>query len=392
MSERDENSGDGTVAADFVPFSRPPLGAREAAAASAAVLADRVGSAGSASTHCEQWLEGQTGAARAIVTHSATSAIEMSMLLLGVGDGDEVIMPSFCFPSVANAIALRGGVPVFVDIRSDTLNLDERAVDAAVGERTKAIIAVHYGGVASAMDEMHAVADSRGIAIVEDGAHALLAYDGDRSLGTLGAFGALSFHETKNVTSGEGGALLVNDERSVERAEILADNGTDRARFLRGEVDAYRWIDVGSSFRMSDITAAILSVQLDRAAEITERRVHIWERYHAGFADLEAAGIVRRPKVPERCRHNGHLYFLITRSREIRDRLLQELTEAGIQAARHYEPLHLAPAARALAVTRGPLPETESAAERILRLPLWPELQDCVVDRVIDQTVRLLAR
>lgn len=374
-----------------IPFNRPPLGSAEAEAAGQAVLAGRVASSGPAGARCERWLEDQTGAARVILTNSATSALEMSMLLAGIGEGDEVIMPSFSFPSPANAVALRGGVPVFVDIRPDTLNLDERLIAAATTEKTRAILVVHYGGVASAMADIQAIADSAGALVIEDAAHGLLASIGDRALGSLGAFGALSFHETKNVTSGEGGALLVNDERFVDRAEAVADNGTDRARFLRGEVGAYRWIDVGSSFRMSEISAAVLAEQLRRATDITERRMHIWSRYHEGFVDSEKAGFVSRPQVPDRCRHNAHVYFLRTPAREIRDRLLSRLKEAGIQAATHYEPLHLAPAAQNHAAVRYALPETEAAAEQIVRLPLWPEMTDAMVDRVVSLTADALA-
>jgi dTDP-4-amino-4,6-dideoxygalactose transaminase len=390
MGDRDAQPGEAS-AEEEIPFSRPPLGTAEAEAVAQAVLADSIGSSGPMSVRCERWLEDRTGASRAILTNSATSALEMSMLLAGIGDGDEVIMPSFCFPSPANAVALRGAVPVFVDIRSDTLNLDERRIAAAMTAKTKAILVVHYGGVASAMDEIRAIADAAGALIIEDAAHGLLASTGGHALGSLGAFGALSFHETKNVTSGEGGALLINNERFVDRAEVLADNGTDRARFLRGELDAYRWVDVGSSFRMSEIAAAVLTVQLRRAADITERRLHIWNRYHTGFADAENAGRVGRPSIPAGCRHNGHLYFVRAPSREIRDRVLSRLKDVGIHAARHYEPLHLAPAARNHAAVRHPLPETEAAAERVLRLPLWPGMTDAMIDRVISETVDALA-
>jgi dTDP-4-amino-4,6-dideoxygalactose transaminase len=390
MPERHLKAAEGSEA-DEIPFNRPPLGGDEAEAAARTVFSTRVASCGPAGVRCERWLEDQTGAARVILTNSATSALEMSMLLAGIRDGDEVIMPSFSFPSPANAVALRGGVPVFVDVRPDTLNLDERLIEAAVTAKTAAILVVHYGGVASAMEEIQAIADTAGALVIEDAAHGLLASMGDRALGSLGTFGALSFHETKNVTSGEGGALLVNDERFVVRAEAVADNGTDRARFLRGEVGAYRWIDVGSSFRMSEISAAVLAEQLRRATEITERRLHVWNRYHAGFADSEKAGHVRLPQVPDGCRHNGHVYFLRTSAREIRDRLLSRLNEAGIQAVRHYEPLHLAPAAQKHAAVRHALPETEAAAEQILRLPLWPEMTDAMVDRVIAETVGALA-
>ena len=276
---------------------------------------------------CHQWIEQQTGCARALLTHSCTSALDLSALLLDIKSGDEVILPSYTFVSTANAFVLRGAVPVFIDIREDTLNLDERLIEAAITPRTRAIVPVHYAGVACEMDTIIAIARRHDLRIVEDAAQAIMAEYKGRAPGALGDLGCFSFHETKNITSGEGGCILVNDPALVPRAEIVREKGTDRGRFFRGEVDKYTWQDVGSSLLPSEITAAYLWAQLEQAQRITRERRTIWQRYHEMLAPLERQGLLRRPIVPADCRHNGHLYYILLQSRTDRQAVLDELGE-----------------------------------------------------------------
>jgi dTDP-4-amino-4,6-dideoxygalactose transaminase len=299
----------------------------------------------------------------------------MAALLSNVGRGDEVIMPSYTFVSTANAFALRGATPVFVDIRPDTLNIDEGLVEAAITSRTRAIVAVHYAGVGCEMDPLSNIADSRGILMVEDAAQGVLATYRGRPLGGIAALGALSFHETKNVLSGEGGALLLRDDDFVQRAEILREKGTNRSAFFRGQVDKYTWVDVGSSFLPSELTAAFLWAQLERAADLTTRRLAIWNTYHEAFADLEDSGYVRRPIVPQHCRHNAHMYYLLTSNLAERQRIIRDLAAEGIGAVFHYVPLHDSPAGVKFGRAPSPLPVTNTTSERLLRLPIWAGLE-----------------
>lgn len=303
-------------------------------------------------------------------------------MVAGVGPGDEVIMPSFTFVTTASAIVLRGGVPVFVDVRPDTLNLDERLIEAAITPRTKAIVPVHYAGVGCEMDVITRIADEHGLLVIEDAAQAIQSTHRGRPLGGFGALGCLSFHETKNVTCGEGGALLVNREDWVKRAEILADKGTDRQQFLRGETDSYTWVDVGSSFLASEISAAFLWAQLEQADRITHERLDVWGRYHARFADLERAGRLRRPIVPPECEHNAHMYHLLLEDRATRDQLIARLAERSIEAVFHYVPLHSSPVGRRAGRAHGSLPVTDHVADRVVRLPLWVGMGDREVERV----------
>ena len=369
-----------------VPFNRPHMVGTELGHIGEAVAASHLSASGPFSRRCGAWLEQALGCRRALLTHSCTGALEMSVLLSDIGPGDEVIMPSFTFVSTANAFALRGAVPVFVDIREDTLNLNEELVEAAITSRTKAIVVVHYGGIACEMDVLLAIAKRHGLMLIEDAAHSVLSTYRDRPLGALGNLGALSFHETKNVISGEGGALLVGDEALVDRAEILVEKGTNRSAFLRGDVDKYSWVDLGSSFGASEVTAAFLWAQLEQAEEITHRRLAVWQTYHRELADLEAAGVVRRPVVPDQCRHEGHLYDLLAPSRERRDRMLDRLRLGGVQAVFHYVPLHSAPAGRRYGRAFGNLEVTEDISGRLLRLPLWVDMQPEHVDHVITET------
>lgn len=369
-----------------VPFNRPHAVGTETDYIGEAVAASHLSAGGPFSERCARWVAEQTGCSRVLLTHTCTAALELAALLLDVGPGDEVIMPSFTFVSTASAFALRGAVPVFVDIRDDTLNLDERLVEAAITRRTKAIVAVHYGGVACDMDALLDIAARHGLKVIEDAAHAVLSYYRDRALGGLGDLGTLSFHETKNIISGEGGALLIRDQALVQRAEILLEKGTNRSAFLRGDVDKYTWVDLGSSFGASEVTAAFLWAQLEQAFTITERRLAVWNAYHSGFAEIESEGILRRPHVPDECRHSAHLYYLLARDRRMRDELLDRLRSGGVHAVFHYVPLHSAPAGRRYGRVAGELRVTDEVSDCLLRLPVWADMAPEHVDRVLTQT------
>jgi dTDP-4-amino-4,6-dideoxygalactose transaminase len=306
-----------------------------------------------------------------MLTHSCTAALEMAAFLLDLSPGDEIIMPSFTFVSTANAFAIRGAVPVFVDIRADTLNLDETLVEAAITPRTRAIVVVHYAGVGAEMDALLRIAARHSLAIVEDAAQGLMSTYKGRPLGAIGSYGALSFHETKNVICGEGGALLVADSAHAARAEIVREKGTDRSRFMRGEIDKYTWVDLGSSYLPGEILAAFLYAQMEEADEITRQRLQIWDGYHHAFADLECRDLVRRPVVPEHCRHNAHIYYLLLRDGGERDRVLRELKEREVGALFHYVPLHSSPAGRRYGRCGSSMAVTDDSSRRLIRLPLW---------------------
>ncbi len=308
----------------------------------------------------------------------------MAGILAGLQAGDEVIVPDFAFVSTANAFALRGAVPVFVDVDPDTLNIDPEAIEGALSERTRAIVVIHYGGVACDMGRIEQIAHRHGLMLIEDAAHAVGAsYDG-RPLGSIGHLATLSFHETKNLQCGEGGALLVNDPALVARAEVVQEKGTDRSRFFRGEIDKYTWQDVGSSYLLSEVATAFLWAQLEHASAITAERRAIWERYHSAFGALEAEGLLRRPVVPAGCAHSGHLFYLLMPTGEVRDRMLEVLAEKGVHAVFHYLPLHASPAGRRFGRLGGAVPVTEGLSARLLRLPLWVGLGDSRVEAVIE--------
>lgn len=375
-----------------IPFNRPHTTGGEFDYIRRAIENGHLSGNGPFTQRCGEWLERELGASRVLLTHSCTGALEMAAILAEIGPGDEVIMPSFTFVSTANAVVLRGGVPVFVDIRSDTLNLDEEQVEAAVTPRTKAILAVHYAGVGCEMSALADVAGRDGLVVLEDAAQAILCSYEERPLGSFGAASALSFHETKNVIAGEGGALVVNDPAWVERAEILQEKGTNRSRFFRGEIDKYTWVDIGSSFLMSEISAAFLWAQIERARAITRRRLEIWDAYHQAFEKLEREGAVRRPIVPDNCAHNAHMYYLLLPTHELRDLVIEVLRERGAQAVFHYVPLHSAPAGRRFGRAAGDLAATDAASEQLVRLPLWPDMDDGQVARVIDGVVDAVMR
>lgn len=367
-----------------IPFNKPYMTGKELYHIAEANFGNMLAGDGPFTKRCHRWLEQRTGCGKALLTHSCTAALEMAALLLDIQPGDEIIMPSYTFVSTANAFVLRGGVPVFVDVREDTLNLDERLIEAAITPRTKAIVPVHYAGVACEMDAIMAIARRHGLKVVEDAAQGVMSSYKGRALGSIGDLGAYSFHETKNVISGEGGALLVNDPELTLRAEIIREKGTDRSRFFRGEVDKYTWQEVGSSFLPGELIAAFLWAQLEEAERITSDRLASWERYHDFLEPLEAKGILRRPIVPEECQHNAHMYYVLLSPEIDRQIVLSKMKRNEINSVFHYVPLHSSPAGQRYGRVHGVLDVTNRQAERLVRLPLW-------VGLVREQQARIVA-
>lgn len=353
------------------PFNRPYMTGREFVYIAEAHANGMLAGDGPFTKHCHEHLQKQFSVRTALLTHSCTAALELSALLARIEPGDEVIMPSYTFTSTANAFVLRGGVPVFVDIRPDTLNLDEKLVEAAITPRTKAIVPVHYAGVACEMNTIMDIARRHRLLVVEDAAQGVGSTYHGKPLGSIGDLGCLSFHETKNVISGEGGALLTNDEALAERAEIIREKGTNRSAFFRGQVDKYTWVDVGSSYLPGELIAAFLWAQLQQGDDITRRRLGIWRHYHEKLAVLEERGLIRRPIVPEGCVHNAHMYYVLLPSLAHRQEVIRRMRERGVMPVFHYVPLHSAPAGRRFARTHGSLQHTDALSERLLRLPLW---------------------
>jgi dTDP-4-amino-4,6-dideoxygalactose transaminase len=372
---------------DAIPFNRPHLAGNELAYIAEAHANGHLSGDGEFTRRCHQWLEHQLDVRKALLTHSCTAALEMAVILADIAPGDEVIMPSYTFVSTANAVVLRGGIPVFVDVRSDTLNIDDRLIEEAITSRTRAIAVVHYAGVACDMDAVMQIANRHGLRVIEDAAQGVMSSYKGRPLGSIGSLGAVSFHETKNVISGEGGALLVNDESLVERAEIIREKGTDRSRFFRGVVDKYTWVDVGSSYLPSELVAAFLAAQLEHADSITRGRLSLWNAYHAGLAPLEASGKLRRPVIPPDCAHNAHMYYVLLESATTRARVISELKRERIHAVFHYVPLHSSPHGRTHGRAHGSFTNTDAAADRLLRLPMWLGLEP-EQPRVIEAVIR----
>ncbi len=367
-----------------IPFNRPNMTGKELYYIAEAHFNGRLAGDGPFTKRCHSWIEQRTGCSRALLTHSCTSALEMAALLLDIRPGDEIIMPSYTFVSTANAFALRGGIPVFVDIRQDTLNLDELLIESAITSRTRAIAPVHYAGVSCDMDSIISIAKRHNLKVVEDAAQGVMASYKGRALGSIGDLGAYSFHETKNVISGEGGALLVNDPELVLRAEIVREKGTDRSRFFRGEVDKYTWQEVGSSFLPGELTAAFLSAQLDEADRITEERLTKWRRYHELLEPLESKGVLRRPIIPDDCKHNAHMYYVLLAPGVDRQQVLTGMKNNGINAVFHYVPLHSAPAGRQYGRVNGSMVNTDDLSERLVRLPLWVGLTEQQQNKVVQ--------
>lgn len=376
------------MARSHIPFNLPTFVGNENEYISQAIARHHVSGDGYFTAKCHEFLERALGAPKALLTTSCTHALEMAALLLDIKPGDEVIMPSFTFVSTANAFVLRGARPVFVDIRPDTLNVDEALLERSITGRTKAIVPVHYAGVGCEMDAIGALAAKHGIAVVEDNAHGLFGRYGGKALGTFGALATQSFHETKNFSCGEGGALIVNDPTLIERAEIIREKGTNRSRFFRGQVDKYTWVDAGSSYLPSDILAAVLLAQLEQSASIQARRQRIWETYDRALRPWARERNIGLPTVPDNCDQAYHLYYMLLPSLEIRQALIQHLKAREIYAVFHYLPLHLSEVGRRLGGRPGDCPVTESLSDRLLRLPFYYELSEEEQTRVVDAVLQ----
>jgi dTDP-4-amino-4,6-dideoxygalactose transaminase len=366
-----------------IPFNKPFIAGKELHYISQAVLVEsHLSGDGHFTKECHNWLETHLGCRKVLLTHSCTAALEMAAILLNIRPGDEIIMPSFTFVSTANAFVLRGGVPVFVDIRQDTLNVDEKLIGAAITEKTRAIVPVHYAGVPCAMNEISDLARKHNLRVVEDAAQALFSTYEGRYLGTIGTFGCLSFHETKNVISGEGGALLINDELFVKRAEVIREKGTNRQQFYRGETDKYTWVDIGSSFLPSELIGAFLYAQLEQAGNIIMARQKTFQLYSKLLRPLVEEGIIRLPFVGDHCTGNGHIFYIITSSLDERTRLAKHLRREGILAVFHYVPLHSSLAGRKYCRVNGSMEVTDYISDRLLRLPMYYEISENEVNRV----------
>jgi dTDP-4-amino-4,6-dideoxygalactose transaminase len=363
-----------------IPFNKPFIIGRELSLIADAVSRGHLSGDGHYTRLCNRWFEEKLSCRKALLTHSCTAALEMAAILCDLQPGDEVILPSYTFVSTANAFALRGAVPVFVDIREDNLNIDEKLIEPAITPKTRAIVPVHYAGVPCEMDAIMDIAKRHKLLVVEDAAQALLSTYKGKSLGTIGHFGGLSFHDTKNIISGEGGALLINDERFVERAEIIREKGTNRSQFFRGEVDKYTWVDIGSSYLPSELVSAFLYAQLERADEITAQRCRICSAYAEQLAPLEQTGKMRLPRFD--ADSNGHMYYILLDSLETRTALISHLKAQGINPVFHYVPLHSSPAGRKYGRVHGSMKVTDDLSERLLRLPLHYEMDDADVARI----------
>jgi len=369
-----------------IPFNKPYMTGKELWYISQAHASGHLAGDGQFTKKCNAWLEQRIGCRKALLTHSCTAALEMTAILAGIGPGDEVIMPSYTFVSTANAFVLRGGVPVFVDIRPDTLNIDETRVEAAITPRTKAIVAVHYAGVGCEMDTLMDIARCHNLLVIEDAAQGIMSSYKGRPLGSIGHLAALSFHETKNIIAGEGGALLVNDARFVERAEMVREKGTNRSQFFRGQVDKYTWVDVGSSYLPGEVIAAFLWAQMEEADAITQRRLAIWNTYHQWLASLEQDGRLRRPVLPRECTHNAHMYYILLTSLEQRTQFIEGLKAKNILSVFHYIPLHSSPRGKQVGRAVGDMSHTNQASDRLVRLPLWLGLEEHQAN-VIQQVI-----
>lgn len=369
-----------------IPFNRPYLTGRELSYIAEAHMNGQLAGDGQFTKRCQKWLEELGDTHKALLTHSCTAALEMAAILCDLKPGDEVIMPSYTFVSTANAFVLRGAVPVFVDIRIDTLNIDETKIEAAITPRTKAIVPVHYAGVACEMDTIMDIAKRHRLYVIEDAAQACLSTYKGRQLGTIGDLGCFSFHETKNIISGEGGALMVNNANMVERAEIIREKGTNRSRYLRGEVDKYTWTDMGSSFLPGEVIAAFLWAQMEDASRITEQRLHIWRNYDNQLK--KAHPLIATPNIPDSCTHNAHMYYVINQTMRSRDEILANLKNNGITSVFHYVPLHSSPFGRKFSKSLVHLPVTDYAAENLFRLPMWVGLNETLQIRVVESLLQ----
>lgn len=376
-----KGENDKTQPATVVAFNKPYMTGKELWNIAQAHSNYHLAGDGEFTRKCHAWIEEHARCNRALLTHSCTAALEMSAMLAEIGPGDEVIMPSYTFVSTANAFVLRGAVPVFVDIRPDTCNIDENLIEEAITSRTKAIVPVHYAGVACEMDTILALARKYNLLVIEDAAQGVMSSYKGRALGSIGHLGAYSFHETKNISSGEGGALLVNAPSFVDRAEIIREKGTNRSQFFRGQVDKYTWVDIGSSYLPGEVIAAFLWAQMSEADSITDRRIAIWKRYHEAMAGLEAEGLLRRPVIPVECQHNAHMYYILLESLERRTDLIRKLQNLGVNTVFHYVPLHDSPEGLRRGRCSGNMTHTNDIANRLLRLPVWIGVD---TERVLD--------
>ena len=368
----------------MINFNVPPFTGKEMEYMKQAVEAQKICGDGQFTKKCNQWIEEKTGTRKALLTTSCTHATELAALLAKVQPGDEVIMPSFTFVSTADAFVLRGAIPVFVDIRPDTMNIDEKKIEAAITEKTVGIVPVHYAGVSCEMDTIMDIAKKHNLWVIEDAAQGIMSTYKGKALGTIGDFGCFSFHETKNYSMGEGGALLIQDEKYIEDAEIYREKGTNRSKFFRGQIDKYTWVDYGSSYLPSDLNAAYLWAQLEMAEEINEHRLACWNRYYDNLKDLQNAGKITLPTIPEGCVHNAHMFYLKSKDLEERTAFIDFMKEKGILTVFHYIPLHSAPAGVRYGRFHGEDVYTTKESERLVRLPMYYSLTLEEVDFISD--------
>ncbi|MBE5847871.1 MAG: dTDP-4-amino-4,6-dideoxygalactose transaminase [Lachnospiraceae bacterium] len=369
----------------MIPFNVPPFTGKELEYIGKAVENNKICGDGEFTKKCDAWIEKKTGCSKALLTTSCTHATELAALLADVGPGDEVIMPSFTFVSTADAFVLRGATPVFVDIRPDTMNIDENLIEAAITDRTKAIVPVHYAGVACEMDRIMDIAKRHNLFVIEDAAQGVMSSYKGKALGAIGDFGAFSFHETKNYSMGEGGALLMRDPKYVEDAEIIREKGTNRSKFFRGQIDKYTWVNFGSSYLPSEMNAAYLWAQLEMAEEINNHRLSLWNQYYEELKPVRDAGLIELPTVPEGCVHNAHMFYIKAKDLEERTELIAYLKEHGVWSVFHYIPLHSAPAGQKFGRFNGEDKFTTRESERLARLPMYYRLTSEEVTYVTNQ-------
>ena len=375
-----------------IPFNKPYMTGKELWYISQAHHDGQLAGDGNYTKKCHQWLENHTHSHKALLTHSCTAALEMSAILADLEPGDEVIMPSYTFVSTANAFVLRGAIPVFVDIRPDTLNLDETLVETAITHRTRAIVPVHYAGVGCEMDTLQQIATKHQLLLIEDAAQGLMSSYKGKPLGSFGDLACFSFHETKNIIAGEGGALIINNPQFTESAEIIREKGTNRSQFFRGQVDKYTWIEKGSSYLPGELIAAFLYAQLEEAQQIITNRLKVWDYYHQLLEPLEKSGKLRRPIIPPDCQHNAHMYYILLEDLQTRTQLINYLKEQGINAVFHYVPLHSSPAGKHYGRVNGKMDNTNLLSDCLLRLPMFPELTTSQIEIVVNSVKTGLER
>ncbi|MBQ8816376.1 MAG: dTDP-4-amino-4,6-dideoxygalactose transaminase [Lachnospiraceae bacterium] len=375
----------------MINFNVPPFTGKEMEYIKTAIESEKICGDGQFTAKCNQWIEERTGTAKCLLTTSCTHALEMAALLADIQPGDEVILPSYTFVSTADAFVARGATVVFVDIRPDTMNIDETKIEAAITEKTKAIAPVHYAGVACEMDTIMDIAKRHNLLVIEDAAQGIMSTYKGKALGTIGDYGCFSFHETKNYSMGEGGALLIQDPEKIEEAEIIREKGTNRSKFYRGQIDKYTWVNYGSSYLPSDMNAAYLYAQLELADEINEARLHVWDKYYKGLKDLAEAGKITLPVIPEGCVHNAHMFYIKAKDLEERTELISFLKKNEIWSVFHYIPLHSAPAGAKFGRFHGEDVYTTKESERLCRLPMYYGLTDEQVDYIISKVKEFYA-